>query len=72
MRHIYLTLPVNNQNNRKRFKSNPYIRIETNLNDQKILGWCAISAKSNFWSIILLRYGKSAQLLGDAQRLFLA
>jgi hypothetical protein len=41
-------LPVNNQNNRKWFKSNPYIGIETHLNDQKFLGWCAISANQVF------------------------
>jgi hypothetical protein len=45
---FYLTLPVSNQNNRKWFKSNSYIGIETHLNDQKILGWCAISANRVF------------------------
>ena len=45
---FYLMLPVNNQNNRKWFKSNPYIGIETHLNDQKFLSWCAISANRVF------------------------
>jgi hypothetical protein len=41
---------VNKPNNRKWSKSNPYIRIETHLNDQIILGWCAISANRIFGS----------------------
>ena len=46
--YFYLTLPLNNQNNRQWSKSNPYIGIEKPLNDQKILVWCAISANRVF------------------------
>ena len=35
---------MNYQNNRKWYKSNPYIGVETPLDDQKILGWCANSS----------------------------
>ena len=40
--YFYLTLFVNNQNNRYWSVSQPYIRTETLLNDQKILVWRAI------------------------------
>jgi len=46
--YFYLTLPVNNQNNRQWSKSQPYIGVEAPLHDQKILVWCAISAKRIF------------------------
>ena len=46
--YFYLTLPLNNQNNRQWSKSNPYIGIEKPLNDQKNLVWCAISANRVF------------------------
>ena len=46
--YFYLTLPLNNQNNRQWSKSNPYIGIEKPLYDQKILVWCAISANRVF------------------------
>lgn len=46
--YFYLTLPINNQNNRQWSKSQPYIGVEKPLHDQKILVWCAISAKRVF------------------------
>ena len=46
--YFYLTLPLNNQNNRQWSKSNPYIGIEKPLNDQKNLVWCAIPANRVF------------------------
>ena len=46
--YFYLTLLLNNQNNRQWSKSNPYIGIEKPLNDQKNLVWCAISANRVF------------------------
>jgi hypothetical protein len=46
--YFYLTLPLNKQNNRVWSKSNPNIWVEKPLQDQKLLVWCAISAKRIF------------------------
>ena len=46
--YFYLTLPVNNQNNRQWSQVQPYIGVETPLHDQKILVWCAISVDRVF------------------------
>ena len=46
--YFYLTLPINNQNNRIWSESQPCVDVETPLHDQKILVWCAISAKRVF------------------------
>ena len=46
--YFYLTLPVNNQNNRQWSETQPYIGVETPLHDQKILVWCAISVNRVF------------------------
>ena len=46
--YFYLTLTVNNQNNRQCSKSQPYIGKENPLHDQQILVSCAISANRVF------------------------
>lgn len=46
--YFYLTLPVNNQNNRQWSESQPCLGVEKPLHDQKVLVWCAISAKRIF------------------------
>lgn len=46
--YFYLTLPLNNQNNRIWSESQPCVGVEAPLHDQKILVWCAISAKRIF------------------------
>ena len=51
--YFYLTLPLNNQNNRQWSKSNPYIGIEKPLNDQKILVLVCNFRQSSFWAILL-------------------
>jgi len=43
--YFYLTLPVNKQNNRNWSDSYLYEGIEMPLHDEKVLVWCAISAK---------------------------
>lgn len=43
--YFYLTLPENKQNNRIWAESRPNEAVERPLNDEKVLVWCAISAK---------------------------
>ena len=43
--YFYLTIPINKQNNRLWSDSCPYEGIETPLQDEKVLVWCAISAE---------------------------
>jgi hypothetical protein len=46
--YFYLTLPLNQQNNRVWSKSQPCVGVEQPLYDKKILVWCAISANRVF------------------------
>ena len=46
--YFYLTLPINKQNNRNWCESPPYEKIQIHLHDEKVLVWCAISAKRIF------------------------
>lgn len=46
--YFYLTLSLNNQNNRLWSQSQPMQGVEYPLHDQKILVWCAISANRVF------------------------
>lgn len=43
--YFYLTLPMNKQNNRIWSESVPFDAIEVPLHDEKLLVWCAFSAK---------------------------
>jgi transposase len=43
--YFYLTLPINKQNNRNWSQTRPIDGIEIPLHDEKVLVWCAISAK---------------------------
>lgn len=46
--YFYLTVPLNNQNNRVWSDSQPCVGAEFPLHDKKILVWCAISADRVF------------------------
>ena len=61
---------MNNQNNRKWSKSTPYIGIETHLIGQKIVVQFPPIEFLAHATFKIIR--KSAQSLGDAQKLFLA
>ena len=70
--YFYLTLSLNKQNNRIWSDSRPLEGKRVPLHDQKVLVWCAISAKWGFWAILLLRVRKQRQLFTFASKLFLA
>jgi hypothetical protein len=61
--YFYLSLPLNKQNNRIWSDSDPFLGVEIPLQDEKVLVWCAMSAKKiyglYFFSEIVNQYLES-------------